>query len=263
MRRFAALLWSLLFYVTSSEAHYNMLLPDKAWADKGDKVTFTYQFGHPFEHELFDAPKPVALLVFNPRGLKENLDIEKKLTFIKKDALDGKKVAAWQFTFTPAERGDYTFFLKTPPIKVDDDATVEDIVRVVLHVQTQNGWDLMHRPFQSGVDIWPYTRPYGLLAGMVFKGRIVRLPFEDEFNSRDLQFVNGLPIEIEKYTEKSPKKLPPDELITFKTKADPQGFFAATLPEAGWWGVTALTHRGPKGMPQQRATMWIHVDEKK
>ena len=44
---------------------------------------------------------------------------------------------------------------------------------------------------------------------------------------------------------------------TFKTKADPQGFFVTTLPDSGWWGITALTHQS------QRATLWVHVDEKK
>jgi hypothetical protein len=74
---------------------------------------------------------------------------------------------------------------------------------------------------------------------------------KDEFKT------DGLPIEIEKYNAKPMKNLPPDELITFKAKADPHGFFVSTLPEAGWWGITAVTKQS------QRATMWIHVDEKK
>ena len=37
MRRIGALML-LLFSATTSFAHYNMLIPDKAWANKGDKV---------------------------------------------------------------------------------------------------------------------------------------------------------------------------------------------------------------------------------
>jgi len=250
MRRIGFAFLVLLLASTPGIAHFNMLLPNKPWADKGEKVTFTYQFGHPFEHELSDAPKPVALVVIKPKGGREILDIGKVLTPIKKDGADGKKVTAWQFDYSPAERGDYTFVLKTPPIK-HDEHTYEDIVKVVLHVQTQNGWDTTDPAFDIGVNLRPYTRPYGLLPGMAFRGRVVRLPSKDEFKT------DGLPIEIEKYNAKPLKNLPPDELITFKTKADSQGFFLTTLPEAGWWGMTAVTNQG------QRATLWVHVDEKK
>ncbi|HZZ78941.1 MAG TPA: DUF4198 domain-containing protein [Gemmataceae bacterium] len=245
MRRFFAMSL-MLTAVSAANAHYNMLLPNKPWAEKGEKVTFTYQFGHPFEHELFDAPRPIALVVITPKGKKEALAIEKVLSLIKVDGADGKKVTAWQFTFTPPERGDYTFTLKTAKIKHDERKLIEDVVKVVLHVQTQNGWDEAGPAFADHIDIEALTRPYRILPGMVFRGRAI---------SSNKTGAAG--IEIEKYNPKPIKNLPPDELITFKTKADDNGIFVTTLPEAGWWGVTALSNAGP------RATFWIHVDEKK
>ena len=252
-------------WTTASFAHYNMLLPATASAKKGEKITFTYQFGHPFENELSDAPKPVALKVFKPRGAGQEIDIEKNLLAIMKTGADGKQARAWQFTYTPAERGDYTFVLKTDLIKHDENTFVQDIVKVVLHVQTQNGWDAEIRSFH-GLDIWPYTRPYGLLPGMVFRGRVVSSVPDEFFMERDFQIRHGLPIEIEKYNEKPPKKLPPDELITFKAKTESNGFFVTTFPEAGWWSVTALAQSKTKekGKNQiHRTTFWVHVDEKK
>ena len=261
MRQMYAAILVSLYCATSSFAHYNMLIPGKPWANKDEKVTFTYQFGHPFEHELFDAPKPEGLMVVRPNGEKETLDIEKILTPTKKAGADGNKVTAWQFTYTPAERGDYTFVLKTPPIKLDDDKYVQDFVRVALHVQTQNGWDGRRRAFPSEMAIRPYTRPYGLLPGMVFRGRVV---FVD---SAGLEHVGiEWPVEIELYHPRPPKQLPPDELITFKTRTDPQGYFVTTLPEAGWWGITGLEQSPQKRagkVVQWRTTHWIHVDEKK
>ena len=181
MRRIGIAFVVLLSAANASFAHYNMLLPDKPWANKDEKVTFTYQFGHPFEHELFDAPKPVALVVITPKGKKETLDIDKTLTPIKKDGADGRKVIAWQFTYAPAERGDYTFVLKTARIKLEDGG-IEDIVKVVLHVQTQNGWDDAQSPFPKAMDILPFTRPYGLLPGMVFSGRLAGRKCRPEAN---------------------------------------------------------------------------------
>ena len=266
MQRIGPAILLLLSCATTSFAHYNMLLPDRPWAKKGEKITFTYQFGHPFEHELFDAPMPVGLVVLRPDGKKESLDVKKLLTKIDLPGADGKKVIAWRFNYTPAERGDHVFVLKTASIKLDDEGIIEDLVKVVLHVQTQNGWDTAERPFEDdgGIDLRPYTRPYGLLPGMVFKGKIVRLPpnHVKPPNLNDLKFLR---VEVEKYNEKPVKNPPPDELITFQTKADKDGYFVTTLPEAGWWGVTAVASltRGENAKITRRATLWIHVDEKK
>ncbi len=261
MRRIGYTL-ALLFSLTSSSlAHYNMLLPDKSSVEKAEKITLTYQYGHPFEHELSDAPRPLAISVIDPGKAVTAIDV-KAMKPTKKMGADGKPVDVWQFSFTPMIRGDHTFVLQTPTIKHDDKAT-KDIVRVAVHAQTQNGWDNPSRVFDKGLDILPYTRPYGLLPGMIFKGRVVRLPFPDDAKAKDINVVDGLPIEFEKYNETPPKKLPTDELITFKAKADARGFFAVAFPEAGWWGVTATAARGFGDDVVRHTTTWIHVDEKK
>src|SRR4029079_1687419 len=41
-----------------ARAHAHVLLPDRHSVKRGDKVTLTYVFGHPFEHDLFDTEKP-------------------------------------------------------------------------------------------------------------------------------------------------------------------------------------------------------------
>ena len=48
----------LATFAASAQAHFNMLIPQSASAKKGEPVVFTYQWGHPYEHELFDAPAP-------------------------------------------------------------------------------------------------------------------------------------------------------------------------------------------------------------
>ncbi len=47
-----------------ASAHFNMLLPQNPSVKKGEEVVFVYQWGHPYEHELFDAPPPEAVTVF-------------------------------------------------------------------------------------------------------------------------------------------------------------------------------------------------------
>ena len=66
----------------------------------------------------------------------------KSVEAFKAPRADKKPVTAHRFTFTPEKRGDYTFVLAAEPIFLaDQKEAVQDIVKVVLHVQTQNGWD--------------------------------------------------------------------------------------------------------------------------
>ena len=137
-------------------AHYNMLLPSATSGKKGEAVTFTYQWGHPFEHQLFNAPKPDQVLVRTPDG--KTADLTKKLEKTDVPAGDGKTVTAYRFRFTPEQRGDYVFLVKVPPIYLEEDAEfVHDTVKVVFHVQAQRGWDayLLDSGFEWGL----LTRP--------------------------------------------------------------------------------------------------------
>src|SRR5579859_3494630 len=105
--------FALLAVPAFTQAHYNMLIPTSASVERGKEVTLTYQWGHPFEHELFDAPKPESLVVIGPDKKKTNL-LEK---LKKVSAKAGKKdVTAYEVAFTPEEVGDYVFVLHTPPI---------------------------------------------------------------------------------------------------------------------------------------------------
>jgi cobalt/nickel transport protein len=265
MRRIGFALFMLLFASAASYGHYNMLLPDKPWAEKGEKVTFTYQFGHPFEHELFDAPEPKLVVAILPDYATKSFE---KLTKISVRGADKKDVTAYRFTYEPAVRGDHTLVLLTPPIWMPEGKHfVQDTVKIVLHVQTQKNWDAgLTREFSgTKLMIKPLTRPYGLYAGMVFQGH-VGPPFNPTFEG-----YRNVEVEIERYHPQPVKKLPPDELITFKTKTDVNGSFTFSFPESGWWCCTAARQEKDRtwkdganeGPLRERATLWIHVDEKK
>jgi cobalt/nickel transport protein len=259
MRRFLFPLTAALLAVGAppAAAHFNMLLPDRASVKKDETVTLTYQWGHPFEHQLFDAPAPEKLTVLAPDG--KSTDLTKSLEKTTVAAAEGKKVTAYQLKFTPDQRGDFVFVLQTPPIwMAEQEEFFDDTVTVVLHVQAQKGWDAAAA---DTVQLVPLTRPYGLSAGTVFQARVVGPVYMGK--------VPGALVEVERYNATPPKELPPDEQITRTVKTDPNGVLTCTLPEAGWWSVTA--HRdggtrerdGKKYPLRQRATMWVFVDEKR
>jgi cobalt/nickel transport protein len=240
--------------VRPAQAHYNMLLPEKAAGKKGEAVTVTYQWGHPFEHQLFDAPVPETLIVLTPDG--KSLDLGKTLE--KQSAAGGeKKVTVYRGPFTPGQRGDYLLVLGTPPIWMEEDQEfLQDSVTTVLHVQAQTGWDRVAagQPLQ----LVPLTRPYGLQPGLVFQAQALAAG----------KPLAGSLVEIEHYNPTPPKELPPDEQITRTAKTDPNGIVTCTLTEPGWWCLTVQRdggkkERNGKSYPvRQRSTFWVFVDDK-
>ncbi len=245
---FLALL-ALGMAIGTSQGHYHMLFPASPATKKGESVQLTFQFGHPFEHELFDAGKPHSLVVRAPDGTRT--DLLALLQPIELPGPEGKKVRGFQLRFTPDQRGDYVFVARTEPVWMAEDREfLEDTVKVVLHVQAQKGWDGQITP---PLEMTPLTRPYGLLPGMVFQ---VQTPQP------------RLLVEVERYNPHRPKELPPDELITRTVKADPSGVATTTLTEPGWWGLTSI-REGGKGEREgkehplrQRSTLWVYVQEK-
>ena len=74
--------------------------------------------------------------------------------------------------------------------------------------------------------------------------------------------------ETETTPKPAPAELPPDEQITRTAKTGPLGVVTATLPDAGWWCLTASRpggrreHEGKMYPLRLRTTFWVFVDEK-
>ncbi len=248
--RFCLALLLTALIAGATRAHYHMLLPDKHSVKKGETVTFTFQFGHPFEHQLFNAAKPKRVAVLGPDG--KTTELLSRLETVELAGEGGKKVKGFRFSFKPDQRGDFVFVALAVPVWMEEEKEYfADLVKVVLHVQAQKGWEQQVVPADEMV---PLTRPYGLLPGMVFQAR-----FPPE---------KGALVEVEHYNTSPPKELPPDELITRTVRTDPNGVATTTLTEPGWWCLTATRkagmkeHDGKDYIVRQRSTFWVHVDEK-
>jgi uncharacterized GH25 family protein len=239
-----------------AHAHYSMLLPSTSAAKKGEEVAFTYQWGHPFEHQLFDAPRPSSVFALAPDGKK--VDLISTIEQIKLPAGEGKMVVGWKFAFTPKLRGDYVVVLNAAPVWMEEEGEFFlDQVKVVLHVQAQKGWDALG---QEVFEFRPLTRPYGLLPGMVFQAQLHQKPAAGAVGERL--------VEVERYNATAPKDLPADELITRTARTDPNGVVTTTLTEPGWWCLATGWEAGKreregKQVPvRQRAILWVFVAEK-
>ncbi len=233
-------------------AHYHMLLPGAPSGERNKPVSITFQLGHPYEHQLFDASRPESVAAFTPDG--KEIDLIKGLSKIEVAGTDGKKVAAYNINFTPSQRGDYTLVANTEAIWMDEEKEFwQDMVKVVYHVQTQKGWDT---PTGWALQFVPLTRPYGLNAGMVFQAQVLE---------RD-KGKPGMMVEVEPYHPVPPKMLPADEEMTRRVKTDPNGIVTTTLNKSGWWCLTTQQEggvrerKGDKFPVKKRATFWVYVN---
>jgi cobalt/nickel transport protein len=229
------------------DAHFHMLLPSADSGKRGWGVLIQLQWGHPFEHQLFDASRPERLYVVAPDGTKIDL-----LPSLEKDP-DVKTNDAYRVTFVPQQRGDYVVVMRCAPVWMEEDKEfLHDTVKVVVHVQAQSGWD---RKTAEQFEICPLTRPYGLEVGtvMVAQALIEGKPLADCL------------VEIEQHHGRPPPALPAEEFITRTAKTDPNGLVTTTLRDSGWWCITAQRlagnqERGGKSYPvRQRATLWVFV----
>jgi cobalt/nickel transport protein len=209
----------MLVSIVALCVHMHTVIPDQAFLRKGRETGITYVYGHPFEHEIMTARRPASLVVAGPGGTVEDL-----LPRLEKAG------PGYRVLFTPKERGDHYLILRAPPA-VEDGAVHRAAAKVILHVQSQQGWN---RAPGAGLDIVPLIRPYGLAAGSVFRGRVL-------FNGEP---VTGATVEVEKYNPAAPASLPDDAFITGVSVTDGAGTFVANLPEPGWWCVSATVARG-------------------
>ena len=247
-----------------AQAHFNMLMPQAPSVKKGEDVVFVYQWGHPYEHELFDAPPPDSVVVLAPDG--KTADVTKSLEKLTRPAREGKTVAAYQFHFTPDQRGDYVFLLRTPPIwMAEDEEFLQDNVKVVMHVQAQKGWGgAVHTEFE----LTPLTRPYGLEPGMTFQAALAGGGRRDAPAALPPHPVPDALVEIEHYHAAPPKTIPADEFCTRTARTDPNGVVTATLTDPGWWCLAAAAdagvkeHDGKSYPVRRRSILWVWVDDK-
>ena len=172
MRRLTLLSVVGLFAAASpAVGHYQMLLTPTPSAKKDQPVTIIYQWGHPFEHQLFDAPPPERVVIIAPDGkISEQTKALEKIGILSTSE-SKEKVTGYRFQFKPDQRGDYVIVLQTPPIWMKDEGEYwQDTVKMIVHVQAQKGWDHFHK---ESFEMMPLTRPYGLQPGMVFQARIL------------------------------------------------------------------------------------------
>jgi cobalt/nickel transport protein len=225
-------------------AHFNTIIPDETDVRRGKAVNFTYFWGHPYEHIVFDTEMPESLKVLTPDSKTEDIKPEKSGQQLK-------------FSYKPTQLGDHILYCDAPAYFIEEEELFwQDHVKQVIHVMAQSGWD---RKTGQVIEIVPLIRPYGIEPGFVFVGQAL-------LEGKPLE---GAAVEIEKYWPKGPHEddLPDEAMITRVAKTGPNGLIMYTLDEPGWWVISVATKHGEmkhdgKSYPVEvRGLFWIHVEE--
>jgi cobalt/nickel transport protein len=118
------------------------------------------------------------------------------------------------------------------------------------------GWD---KPVGLPAEIVPLLRPFGNYSGNSFTGQVLL----------GAKPAPGAEVEVEFYNRNGILKAASDYHVTQLVKADQNGVFTFTCPQAGWWGFAALseadyTLKNPEGKEKGveiGAVLWIYLDE--
>lgn len=255
MSRYLAICLGLMVFfglANVSQAHFGMILPDKAMVMQGDNtdLELTLAFCHPFEQNGMNLAKPKK---FGVLANKEKNDLTNTLKETK--VLDKE---AWKATYALKKPGVYAFYFDPQPYwePAEDKYIIHQTKTYVGAFGAEAGWD---REVGLKAEIVPLTRPFGLYAGNVFQGLV-------KFKGKP---VPNAEVEVE-YWNAAPKVTAPnDYFITQVVKTDKNGVFTFAPPRAGWWGFAALNEEknavkhtdGTKKAAEYGAVLWAQFTE--
>jgi cobalt/nickel transport protein len=255
MRPLPGLLLLVLGWIQPIQAHFPILIHDADLTATNGPVTVTYATGHPFELELEPAARPERVRWLDRRGRATDVTASLAKTSYRADT----NAIAWQFVFDPA-MDDLLVALDSETSSDPRQKTLyREYVKLWLYRGRQESWQ--QRTGQP-LEIVPLTRPYGLLPGTVFTGRLMRGD----------QPVADTEIYAERLSDQRPDpgSLPPEPLITFVVRTDGEGRFALTLIDPGWWvfgayvdDLGSVSHQGETWRLEGFAGAWVRVEERR
>jgi cobalt/nickel transport protein len=204
-------------------AHFGLVLPSDDIVEQGEPRTLTLavRFLHPFEGHAMEMARPRAFGVL-VRGAR--LDLTGSLS---KAPAGG--AMAWAAAYALKGPGDHTFYIEPEPyFEKAEGAYIIHYTKVTVNAfGLEDAWDA---PAGLPVEIVPLTRPYGIWAGNLFTGRVLRAG----------KPVPGATVEVEYLNASSEVAAPAGPYVTQTVHADDRGVFSYAMPRAGWWGFAAL-----------------------
>jgi len=240
----------LLCNAQVSTAHFGMVIPEHPVVSASERtVELKLSFSHPFEGQGMDLTKPAHFYVIKD-GVKTDLS----------GSLQENKIMehqGWKADYKVERPGVYHFVMEPVPYwEATEDLSIIHYTKLIVPAfGSEDGWDL---PLGLPTEIVPLLRPFGNYAENSFVGRVL-------VHGKAMR---GAEVEVEYYNQGMRLKAASDYHITQVVKADENGIFTFSCPQAGWWGFAALseadyTLKNPQGIEkgvELGAVLWIYMD---
>ncbi len=212
----------------SANAHFQVLMPGSdIVSDISKPLPLSLLFTHPMEWGPVMEMAPPKQFGVLCDGRRTDL-----LGTLKPVKVEGK--SAFSCEYSQKAPGDCVFYVEPAPYwePAERKYIIHYAKVAVDFLASGEGWDAL---VGFPVEIQPLARPYGLYAGNLFSGVVLK-------GGKPLPFAT---IEVEYYNEGRQAEPATEMHVTQVLKADASGSFSYAMPRAGWWGFAALVD-GPK-----------------
>ncbi len=262
--------------IPARASDFGLLLPEQPIVDNPEQKTLRLVLGavDPFFGRGIPLERPQAFTAL--RQHDGTVDRSEHLSVLEETTAYGAK--AWTTEVTLPAAGVYHFIMQSKAIwQPEEDRFMQYTVKVqVPAFGSSEGWDMISN---TGLEILPLSRPFGMCAGMSFTGQVLR----------DGKPVPGALLEIARLdpaarldmppaspndgkNAKSKKVKPPVPLSSFQPvqelKADAQGVFTFACPVPGWWVLASDMENDPLKDPEGnlkplrcKTEFWFYLDD--
>lgn len=248
----------IFFSFQSLQAQKLILYTDNdSYGKVGQEKSYILARGEPAFANFFNLKVPSHYFFLTPKRDKRKITLYRRTLY---DPWFNISRIAYEIKINPEEKGDYLLCIEGDDTLNQEGKLQKSFAKTVLHVEKESVWDNF---CGFPLEIKPFTRPYGLKRGALFRGQIL-------LEGKPLKEAE---LEIERLRLKlNIEELPKDStgeinipLFIKKIKTDERGYFYTNFEEEGWWVITAKVLKGVKvygnkTYPFQMQThLWIYV----
>ncbi|SMX36845.1 DUF4198 domain-containing protein [Maliponia aquimaris] len=246
---------SLALPATPAPAHFLLEYTAETIIARPGEVPVSLIFWHPWQNGyVMEMARPRAFYMIHRGDRTDLMDTLEPFAFAGAE----NTATAWRGSVPVRRSGDYV--LVTEPesyYEQSEDKFIQQFAKVVLNRSTlPTDWT---DPVGLPAEIVPLTKPYNVLAGGSFTGRVLADGQPVAGAEIEVEFMAALP-EGDRAGAPSVKPPPGGAMVVL---SDADGVFTVTVPRAGHWGFAALAI-GPvtehQGKPlSQDAVLWIRA----